>query len=119
MQPTPDDPLTVAHSLDKLLVRDCVQVELIPEKKGLFLKHVEYQVTSQASGSNRNRTDKRSRRQNVQNSGFFNDLSHGDLIVNKKAMCLFVVTIREEVILIYIFLSASTASQDICLQALQ
>ena len=57
MQPTPDDPLTVAHSLDKLLVRDCVQVELIPEKKGLFLKHVEYQVTSQASGSDRNQTD--------------------------------------------------------------
>ncbi|KAJ3600968.1 hypothetical protein NHX12_031941 [Muraenolepis orangiensis] len=47
MQPTPDDPLTVSHSLDQLLARDSVQVELIPEKKGLFLKHVEYQVTSQ------------------------------------------------------------------------
>ncbi|KAG7269598.1 hypothetical protein CRUP_028650 [Coryphaenoides rupestris] len=47
VQPTPDDPLTVAHSLDRLLARDNVQVELIPEKKGLFLKHVEYQVTSQ------------------------------------------------------------------------
>ena len=58
MQATPDDPLTVAHSLDKLLVKDCVQVELIPEKKGLFLKHVEYQVTSQASGSNKSKTNK-------------------------------------------------------------
>lgn len=33
--------------LQELLARDTVQVELIPEKKGLFLKHVEYQVASQ------------------------------------------------------------------------
>lgn len=47
MQPAQDDVLTVSETLDKLLSRDTVQVELIPEKKGLFLKHVEYQVTSQ------------------------------------------------------------------------
>uniref|UniRef100_A0A8C6WYJ9 Sorting nexin 8a n=1 Tax=Neogobius melanostomus TaxID=47308 RepID=A0A8C6WYJ9_9GOBI len=47
MQPPQDDVLTVSESLDKLLSRDSVQVELIPEKKGLFLKHVEYQVISQ------------------------------------------------------------------------
>lgn len=49
MQPAQEDALTVSHTLDKLLAQDSVQVELIPEKKGLFLKHVEYQVTSQAS----------------------------------------------------------------------
>lgn len=48
MQPARDDALTLSQTLDKLLVGDAVQVELIPEKKGLFLKHVEYQVTSQA-----------------------------------------------------------------------
>ncbi|XP_076000488.1 sorting nexin-8a isoform X2 [Genypterus blacodes] len=46
MQPAQEDELTVSQTLDKLLARDSVQVELIPEKKGLFLKHVEYQVTS-------------------------------------------------------------------------
>ena len=48
MQPAQEDVLTVSQTLDKLLARDTVQVELIPEKKGLFLKHVEYQVISQA-----------------------------------------------------------------------
>lgn len=48
MQPAQEDALTMTHTLDKLLVRDTVQMELIPEKKGLFLKHVEYQVTSEA-----------------------------------------------------------------------
>ncbi|TNN68098.1 Sorting nexin-8 [Liparis tanakae] len=43
MQPAQEDVLTMSQTLDKLLVRDAVQVELIPEKKGLFLKHVEYQ----------------------------------------------------------------------------
>uniref|UniRef100_A0A8C6KAJ1 Sorting nexin 8a n=1 Tax=Nothobranchius furzeri TaxID=105023 RepID=A0A8C6KAJ1_NOTFU len=47
MQPAQDDVLTISETLDKLLDRDTVQVELIPEKKGLFLKHVEYQLTSQ------------------------------------------------------------------------
>ncbi|XP_034567737.1 sorting nexin-8a isoform X2 [Notolabrus celidotus] len=47
MQPAQEDVLTLSQTLDKLLARDTVQVELIPEKKGLFLKHVEYQVTSQ------------------------------------------------------------------------
>ncbi|KAA8585310.1 hypothetical protein FQN60_004004, partial [Etheostoma spectabile] len=48
MQPAQEDVLTMSQTLDRLLVRDTVQVELIPEKKGLFLKHVEYQLTSQA-----------------------------------------------------------------------
>lgn len=48
MQPAQEDVLTLSQTLDKLLAHDLVQVELIPEKKGLFLKHVEYQVTSQA-----------------------------------------------------------------------
>uniref|UniRef100_A0A669C1F0 Sorting nexin 8a n=1 Tax=Oreochromis niloticus TaxID=8128 RepID=A0A669C1F0_ORENI len=45
MQPAQDDVLTLSQTLDGLLAKDTVQVELIPEKKGLFLKHVEYQVT--------------------------------------------------------------------------
>ncbi|KAG7504590.1 hypothetical protein JOB18_012505 [Solea senegalensis] len=47
MQPTQEDALMISYTLDKLLALDTVQVELIPEKKGLFLKHVEYQVTSE------------------------------------------------------------------------
>ncbi|KAG9349822.1 hypothetical protein JZ751_026175 [Albula glossodonta] len=47
MQPTQESPLVVTQTLAQLLERDSVQVELIPEKKGLFLKHVEYQITSQ------------------------------------------------------------------------
>lgn len=47
MQPAQDVVLTLSQTLDELLGKDTVQVELIPEKKGLFLKHVEYQVTSQ------------------------------------------------------------------------
>ncbi|XP_012712199.2 sorting nexin-8a [Fundulus heteroclitus] len=46
MQPAQDDVLNISQTLEKLLAKDTVQVELIPEKKGLFLKHVEYQVTS-------------------------------------------------------------------------
>ncbi|KAG7491968.1 hypothetical protein MATL_G00009580 [Megalops atlanticus] len=47
MQPAQESPLVVRQTLAQLLERDAVQVELIPEKKGLFLKHVEYQITSQ------------------------------------------------------------------------
>ncbi|KAJ8391874.1 hypothetical protein AAFF_G00084900 [Aldrovandia affinis] len=47
MQPVQESPLVVTQTLAQLLERDAVQVELIPEKKGLFLKHVEYQITSQ------------------------------------------------------------------------
>ncbi|KAM9779907.1 sorting nexin-8a [Neosynchiropus ocellatus] len=46
MQPAQEDVLTLSQTLDQLMARDSVQVELIPEKRGLFLKHVEYQVTS-------------------------------------------------------------------------
>ncbi|XP_015215263.1 sorting nexin-8a isoform X2 [Lepisosteus oculatus] len=47
MQSSTENPLVLSLSLTQLLGRDVVQVELIPEKKGLFLKHVEYEVTSQ------------------------------------------------------------------------
>lgn len=47
MQVPPGNPLLLSHTLPELLARDSVQVELIPEKKGLFLKHVEYEVSSQ------------------------------------------------------------------------
>ncbi|XP_036864397.1 sorting nexin-8 isoform X6 [Manis javanica] len=47
MQGPQGDPLLLSCSLQELLARDTVQVELIPEKKGLFLKHVEYEVSSQ------------------------------------------------------------------------
>ncbi|XP_037671154.1 sorting nexin-8 isoform X2 [Choloepus didactylus] len=47
MQVPPGNPLLLSYTLQELLARDTVQVELIPEKKGLFLKHVEYEVSSQ------------------------------------------------------------------------
>ncbi|PWA17713.1 hypothetical protein CCH79_00008229, partial [Gambusia affinis] len=43
MQPAQDDVLTISQTFEQLLTKDTIQVELIPEKKGLFLKHVEYQ----------------------------------------------------------------------------
>ncbi|XP_048348439.1 sorting nexin-8 isoform X2 [Sphaerodactylus townsendi] len=46
MQTPQGNPLVVPHTLPELLGKDTVQVELIPEKKGLFLKHVEYEVSS-------------------------------------------------------------------------
>ncbi|XP_075035648.1 sorting nexin-8 [Mixophyes fleayi] len=47
MDVTQGSPLMLAYTLQELLGHDTVQVELIPEKKGLFLKHVEYEVSSQ------------------------------------------------------------------------
>ncbi|XP_036993789.2 sorting nexin-8 isoform X2 [Artibeus jamaicensis] len=47
MQVPQGNPLLLSHTLQELLARDSVQVELVPEKKGLFLKHVEYEVSSQ------------------------------------------------------------------------
>nr|XP_012614418.1 sorting nexin-8 isoform X1 [Microcebus murinus] len=47
MQMPRGNPLLLSYTLQELLARDTVQVELIPEKKGLFLKHVEYEVSSQ------------------------------------------------------------------------
>nr|XP_020659946.1 sorting nexin-8 isoform X2 [Pogona vitticeps] len=46
MQTPQGNPLVLSHTLNELLSKDAVQVELIPEKKGLFLKHVEYEVSS-------------------------------------------------------------------------
>ncbi|XP_075383714.1 sorting nexin-8 isoform X3 [Tenrec ecaudatus] len=47
MQMPPENTLLPSQSLQELLARDTVQVEVSPEKKGLFLKHVEYEVSSQ------------------------------------------------------------------------
>ncbi|XP_077306137.1 sorting nexin-8 [Lithobates pipiens] len=47
MEGTQGSPLMLIYTLQELLGHDTVQVELIPEKKGLFLKHVEYEVSSQ------------------------------------------------------------------------
>nr|XP_014340984.1 PREDICTED: sorting nexin-8 [Latimeria chalumnae] len=47
MQTPQGNPIRLSQTLTELLARDLVQVELIPEKKGLFLKHVEYEVSSQ------------------------------------------------------------------------
>lgn len=49
MQAPPGNPLLLPHTLQELLSKDSVQVELIPEKKGLFLKHVEYEVSSKVT----------------------------------------------------------------------
>lgn len=49
MQPVQENPLNLSLTLAELLKKDTIKVELIPEKKGLFLKHVEYQVTSDVS----------------------------------------------------------------------
>ena len=46
-------PNVLGYSYDELNDLDSVKVELVPEKKGLILKHVEYEVTSQV-GINRN-----------------------------------------------------------------
>lgn len=51
MQMPQGNPLLLSHTLQELLARDTVQVELIPEKKGLFLKHVEYEVSSQVTAN--------------------------------------------------------------------
>lgn len=49
MQVPQGNPLLLSHTLQELLARDTVQVDLVPEKKGLFLKHVEYEVSSQVT----------------------------------------------------------------------
>lgn len=49
MQLVQENPLILSLTLAELLMKDTIKVELIPEKKGLFLKHVEYQVTSDVS----------------------------------------------------------------------
>ncbi|KAL4240652.1 sorting nexin [Mactra antiquata] len=40
-------PNILGFSYDELVALDSIKVELLPEKKGLILKHVEYEVTSQ------------------------------------------------------------------------
>ena len=40
-------PNVLGYSFNELCSLDSIKVELVPEKKGLILKHVEYEVTSQ------------------------------------------------------------------------
>ena len=42
-------PNVLGYTFEELNDLDTVKVELVPEKKGLILKHVEYEVTSQVS----------------------------------------------------------------------
>ena len=42
-------PNVLGYKFDELCDFDQVKVELVPEKKGLILKHVEYEVTSRVS----------------------------------------------------------------------
>lgn len=44
-------PNVLGYSYHELCKLDTIKVELVPEKKGLILKHVEYEVTSQVSYS--------------------------------------------------------------------
>lgn len=44
-------PNVLGYSYHELCKLDTIKVELVPEKKGLILKHVEYEVTSQVSWS--------------------------------------------------------------------
>lgn len=41
------NPAMLSYTFDELCAFDTVLVELVPEKKGIILKHVEYEVTSQ------------------------------------------------------------------------
>lgn len=47
MQVSQGNPLMLSHTLQQLVGQDMVKVELVPEKKGMFIKHVEYEVSSQ------------------------------------------------------------------------
>lgn len=40
-------PNVLGYSFSDLCELDNIKVELVPEKKGLILKHVEYEITSQ------------------------------------------------------------------------
>jgi sorting nexin-8 len=43
------NPNVLSYRYQELCELDTIKVELVPEKKGLILKHVEYEVTSQVS----------------------------------------------------------------------
>ena len=43
------NPNVLGYTYQELLDFDSVKVELIPEKKGIIIKHVEYEVTSRVS----------------------------------------------------------------------
>ncbi|KAF8789697.1 sorting nexin-8-like isoform X1 [Argiope bruennichi] len=45
------NPMRLGLTYHEVCALDTVQVSLVPEKKGLFLKHVEYEVTSQRNKS--------------------------------------------------------------------
>ena len=41
-----EDPSVLNVSYDELCTYDTIEVDLMPERKGIFLKHVEYEVNS-------------------------------------------------------------------------
>lgn len=41
------NPMRLGLTYGEICALDTVQISLVPEKKGLFLKHVEYEVSSQ------------------------------------------------------------------------
>lgn len=45
------NPMRLGLTYNEVCALDIVQVSLVPEKKGLFLKHVEYEVSSQVCKS--------------------------------------------------------------------
>jgi sorting nexin-8 len=45
------NPTVLGYTYDEICAFDSIKVELVPEKKGLILKHVEYEVTSQVRHS--------------------------------------------------------------------
>ncbi|GIX72565.1 sorting nexin-8, partial [Caerostris extrusa] len=45
------NPMRLGLTYHEVCALDAVQISLVPEKKGLFLKHVEYEVTSQRNKS--------------------------------------------------------------------
>ena len=45
------NPNVLGYTYQELMEFDVVKVELVPEKKGLIIKHVEYEVTSRVSQS--------------------------------------------------------------------
>ncbi|XP_054712523.1 sorting nexin-8-like [Uloborus diversus] len=46
------NPTRLGLNYNEICALDCVQVSIVPEKKGLFLKHVEYEVSSLRNKSN-------------------------------------------------------------------
>lgn len=49
-----NNPNVLGYNYDELVSLDTVEVELVPEKKGIILKHNEYHVSSKVRGQIKN-----------------------------------------------------------------